>query len=354
MNRLELNYKKVVQILLTCILIFTSCSRTDDSGSLSTPEYFFTEPYLVWGTPKEQIASLMGDYELISDTEMELCYNLEEKGETIAYGFKHGKLCTAVVIPAKTLSVDKILLALNGYEKLSKYEENVYINRDKNTVAEIYGSTGLYAISWSQYGLDVAKAVDLGLSVKWADVNYNGYYDDGAAIMPDDHIYGMESVFSSLIGWGDPTGVKQTEGATNYPVVYSISGTLYDVAKQQWGGGWRIPTKEEFKELLTACVWQWTDRGKRSGYTVTGPNGNSIFLPISGYRRGEYHWYEKEIGYYWTGTSWHQIRPETSFISPAVLIFDKNKKGINASGGSWALAYPYSDVGCSIRPVLDY
>ena len=41
----------------------------------------------------------------------------------------------------------------------------------------------------------------------------------------------------------------------------------------------RLPTKEEFEELLEKCTWKWTTLEGRIGYKVIGKNGNSIFLP---------------------------------------------------------------------------
>lgn len=42
------------------------------------------------------------------------------------------------------------------------------------------------------------------------------------------------------------------------------------------------PTKEEQKELLDVCSWERTNLNGVIGYKVTGPNGNSIFIPIAG------------------------------------------------------------------------
>lgn len=64
----------------------------------------------------------------------------------------------------------------------------------------------------------------------------------------------------------------------------SIAGnSTYDVARAKWGGSWRLPTKAEFDELLNRCTWIWTSYKGINGYKVTGPNGNSIFLPAAGF-----------------------------------------------------------------------
>ena len=46
--------------------------------------------------------------------------------------------------------------------------------------------------------------------------------------------------------------------------------------------GEHLPSKEDWKELFDNCKCKWEK--ERKGFTVTGPNGNSIFLPAAGYR----------------------------------------------------------------------
>ena len=52
-----------------------------------------------------------------------------------------------------------------------------------------------------------------------------------------------------------------------------------DAASTRLGGKWRIPTPEEQLELLEDCSWKEITVNGVRGYNVTGPNGNSIFLP---------------------------------------------------------------------------
>lgn len=325
-------------------LVFLSCSNEADYSDDFIPQYLFFKPTLEWGISKSQIAAKMADYEVLLDDDNTLCYKSGD--ETIAYSFKNNKLNTTVVIPNMTLSLDDISLAFNRYTLLSQYGNNVYLDEKSNTIAEIENSNGFYTINWSQYGLDMANAVDLGLSVEWADVNLDIGYDDFAALTPENNQDVVLKCFNGLIGWGDPTGGKKSEYVSDYPQINSISGTTYDIAKVKWGGKWRIPTKNDFQELISACRWVYEERNGCSGYKVIGPNGNDIFLPSTGYRRG-WACYALERGYYWTGT----MRSGTSPY-PYVLNFDSSSKGLNTTSVS-GLVYPGKDYGCAIRPVRD-
>ena len=55
-----------------------------------------------------------------------------------------------------------------------------------------------------------------------------------------------------------------------------------DVATQNWGGNWRMPTSNEWKELIDNCDWTWITKNSVNGYEVKATNGNSIFLPAAG------------------------------------------------------------------------
>ena len=77
----------------------------------------------------------------------------------------------------------------------------------------------------------------------------------------------------------------------------------YDVVENEWGNGWRTPTKEDFEELIEECEWEWIGNDDAGKYKVEGPNGNYIYLPAAGYRSNNAVTFEKgESGYYATST----------------------------------------------------
>lgn len=43
-----------------------------------------------------------------------------------------------------------------------------------------------------------------------------------------------------------------------------------------------MPTADEIGELIDECTWELSTLNSVAGITVTGPNGNSIFLPTAG------------------------------------------------------------------------
>ena len=57
-----------------------------------------------------------------------------------------------------------------------------------------------------------------------------------------------------------------------------------DVARAEWGENWRMPTSEEFNELYQNTTFVWTEINGVYGRLLTGSNGNSIFMPATGFR----------------------------------------------------------------------
>ncbi len=150
------------------------------------------------------------------------------------------------------------------------------------------GNTYEESITGSINGHDY---VDLGLSVKWAACNIGA---------------------SSYYNYGDYYAWGETSPKSNYTISSSVTygksmsdisgNATYDAARANWGGSWRLPTAEEIDELIDRCDTTWTTMNGHNGYKVTGPNGNSIFLPAAGYRNGSSLYYTGEGGYYWSST----------------------------------------------------
>ena len=78
-----------------------------------------------------------------------------------------------------------------------------------------------------------------------------------------------------------------------------------DAAYVNWGPSWRMPTHEQQRELVEQCTWTWETRNSVKGQLVTGPNGNTIFLPASRSSVQESPWDTGTWGswaFYWSRT----------------------------------------------------
>ena len=148
------------------------------------------------------------------------------------------------------------------------------------------------------------EAVDLGLSVKWANMNVGATKDSG---------------FGSYYAWGETKPKNYyswdtyvwSQGNTKFLLKYSNSDRRVqlvpsdDAARANLGGEWRMPTVDEFEELANPanCDWEWITKDGVNGYKVTGKKtGNSIFLPITGFRFYQDVQFRAIRGIYWTST----------------------------------------------------
>lgn len=184
--------------------------------------------------------------------------------------------------------------------------------------------------------------VDLGLSVKWATCNVGakkpedlgGYYAWGEIEEKSEYDW-------DTYKWGDDNNYSiMTKYCTERKYGRVDNKTVLDpeddVAHVKWGGSWRMPTSEELKELAEECNWQSTSLNDVEGYKVTGPNGNSIFLPAAGYRYGT------EINSRWSdGCYWSSSLNDGSCVLAYCLWND-----------DWDSVSSRYD-GLSVRPVLE-
>ena len=111
--------------------------------------------------------------------------------------------------------------------------------------------------------LQTIVAIGLGLSVQWASANYG-----------TDDPYARGNCYR----WGE------------WP---------------QMEDGWRLPTAEEFDELMVQCKWEWHQGGNGvvAHYRVTGPSGEAIILPAAGYQAVEKSVSEGKWGYLWSSSN---------------------------------------------------
>ena len=98
-----------------------------------------------------------------------------------------------------------------------------------------------------------------------------------------------------------------------------------------------MPSWEQIEELYNYCTWHWTQRNGVNGQLVTGPNGNTMFLPAAGYR-----WYESLLG---AGSRGH-CRSRTLYPDFSYLAY-----GLNFDSGNVGWGYLSRSHGLPVRAV---
>lgn len=226
--------------------------------------------------------------------------------------------------------------------------------------------------------------VDLGLpsGLKWATCNLGaenpedyGYYYAWGATEPQD-VYDYvhcpfqtqnttsysSQKFTKYLG--STSSSYKDPSATDANALKTVLDPEDDAAHVNWGGDWRMPTKEEQDELRENCYWKWVtsyngksvngyivykvkdsaDKGKMTNndssyspvgsYSVSDPH---LFLPAAGYRVGSSLSGAGSGGSYWS-SSLYSSNPQSAY-----------ELGINSRDVVWADGS--RRCGQSVRPV---
>ena len=164
-----------------------------------------------------------------------------------------------------------------------------------------------------------AEAIDLGLpsGTKWASCNvgatkpeeYGGYYALGETW--EKSVYN-DVTYKYVEGDVDLDGdgfydIHDSETGFDYSKFFQelgdISGTEYDVAHVKWGGNWCMPNDHDILELQRNCkISRITLNGVSGSIFTSKINGNSVFFPDTGYRRGGDLYKAGVFGLYWSST----------------------------------------------------
>lgn len=210
------------------------------------------------------------------------------------------------------------------FEAGHQYTLNISINSaaigTTNTITGWTGDGTATLETFNSYAPSYVVAVDLGLSMKWANVNI------GAT---------SETDYGTYFAWGETKGftnggvnTKSTGftwdnywwgSGTNSLIKYctnASNGTLDnkrvleladDAARTNWGGGWRMPTEEDFNELMKNTNNEWV-----SNYNSTGiagyifrnklDNTKYIFLPAAGMHETTGLSLNGTSGHYWSSS----------------------------------------------------
>ena len=160
-----------------------------------------------------------------------------------------------MLLPDCSHAQQKMIVHLNDGKQVE------YNLTDVDHVELLAPSTTQQQDAVPEVGGIVAEPVDLGLSVNWAAHNIGAFAstDDGTRLTADEA----------------------------------------DSKVALWGDAWRLPTDEEVQELYDRCTWEWLMRDGICGRKITGPSGNSIFIPATGIAVDDNVVVRGSIGIYW-------------------------------------------------------
>ena len=261
----------------------------------------------------------------------------------------NGTMLSFAIKGAELFSLPKNILNRPGCEFIcwNTKADGTGINYEDGAKFKANSDITLYA-QWYKKETNIThEYVDMGLpsGIKWATCNVGadspektGYFFSWGETKP-----------KARYCWGT---YKWCLGSEKTQTKYCIDSgygrvdnktmldLLDDVAYVNWGGEWRMPTKEEYDELRNPSYtnWIWTSKNGVKGYKVTSKtNGNSIFLPAAGIFGSLDLSFAGSRGYYW------------SSYAHAIYLDDTSCLDFNSSNVD--VKYYFRYFGMPVRPV---
>lgn len=354
-------------------MIFFKAKRTDDKGrfvdeydsyySMSDPHIFFpaADRYTDWSS--RDGSSFYGYY---------LSSSLREERENVALGldfdgygvYADGGMSRQYGYPVRAVRAQKPerkIFTVNFYtsdsvliesQKVMEFtsakeilppakDDHVFVGWS-TSVECVSSDLSVYAQYKSILMEDVHPYVDLGLpsGTLWATYNvgatkpeqyadYGDFFAWGDVVPDRDFTWYSYKYGKAQLQW-DLYGLTKYNFEGGYPSSIDRLSTLLpedDAATVSWGVYWRMPTSEELRELIENCEYSWTEVDGVKGANFTGPNGNSVFFPASGYCEGISGYSPREsfsskegaVGFYWSSSL-----NEKNNAGAYVLTFDEN------------------------------
>ena len=250
---------------------------------------------------------------------IELDYN----GTPKQYGICYGTETSPTIKNDLALCIDSAaqLCELLNLEPATTYYARAFV---QNRSDVLYGNeiTFTTAERLMESGYEY---VDMGLSVKWATMNIGattpeecgdylawGEVEEKETYLWDNYQYGSSR--TTLTKYCD----SEEYGTVDNKAVLDLWD---DAAYMKWGGKWRMPTYNEWDELLRNSTWTWVEQNGVKGVRVRSTkNGNCIFLPTTGYKVGADLNYKDDIVGFWSSS----LSKNGSYMSYGVSVETPN------------------------------
>ena len=210
-----------------------------------------------------------------------------------------------------------VRVTINGRQKVQLWENGPY---------------------WANMNIGAEKPEDYGYYFWWGDTV--GYKRENNKWVASD---GSNLNFSFSSGntptYGKDNSTLQSEG---WITADGVLAPEHDAAQKHWGGDWRMPTKQEFDNLISKCDWTWGSMNGVNGYVIRGRgdySSASIFLPCAGNGYGTSLSNAGSHGYYWSSV------PRSDYNCAWCLRFYSSRHLTN---------YNYRYLGQSVRPLQGF
>ena len=198
---------------------------------------------------------------------------------------------------------------------------------------------------WATTNIGAENPEDYGYYFWWGDtVGYKRENDKWVASDGSNSNFSFDSINA-------PTYKKSIATLQSEGWIVSKNGTYvlapeHDAAQVQWGGDWRMPTRQEFDDLDKKCDWIWTTMNGVYGYIVRGSGSyasNSIFLPCAGLDDGTSITFAGSFGNFWSSVPFSD---DYCYYYAWILDFGSSNHG--------TYYYGHRDSRKSVRPVQGF
>ena len=283
--------RTIVAIILVSVTLFATGCKREESNDVRVTTY----------TPRDitnTTAKCGGDVIVtqgLSITELGVCWSTKRKptaedSHLSTTNWEDPYICTLTDLSPNT-KYHVRAYALRGLE--------YYYGDDKTFTTEDSGGGG------GNTSYNGHEYVDLGLpsGTLWATCNvgtdvpegYGNYYAWGETQIKDVYDWSTYQYCN-----GDLNTLTKYCCSAMFGTVDNLSVLTAedDAATADWGEGWRIPTKEEWEELMDNTTNSWTKQNDVYGRLFTSSKGASLFIPAAGrcwagdtYSAGGYGYY---------------------------------------------------------------
>ncbi|MEE0990284.1 MAG: InlB B-repeat-containing protein [Paludibacteraceae bacterium] len=183
---------------------------------------------------------------------------------------------------------------------------------------------------WATCNLGTNKSTEFGDYFAWGETETKESYTNKTYKWYEDSDEIVEIKYSDLF---------KADASGNIRTLLELED---DAANVKLGGNWRMPTREEFEELLhpantDLCL---VSKNDVKGYLVVSKkNGNTLFLPAAGFKLADEVTGVEDEYYYWTSEHAEEGLGVANVVG-------------NFYGSLDVMPFFNRPIGCTIRPVL--